>query len=71
MREGASRSVNETTRERMTPQRYQTLRHMETVRNYLNVCIRELLTRGSSTINRSWNRPKSRRMTPSPTGCAG
>lgn len=30
----------------MTPQRYKTLRHMETVRNYLNVCIRELLTRG-------------------------
>ena len=30
----------------MTPQRYQTLRHMETLRNYLNVVIRELLTRG-------------------------
>lgn len=30
----------------MTPQRYKTLRHMETVRNYLNACICELLTRG-------------------------
>lgn len=29
----------------MTPQRYKTLRHMETVRNYLNACIRELLDR--------------------------
>lgn len=30
----------------MTPQRYKTLRHMETVRNYLNTCIHELLRRG-------------------------
>lgn len=30
----------------MTPERYKTLRHIETVRNYLNIVIRELLTRG-------------------------
>ena len=30
----------------MTPQRYKTLRHMETVRNYLNAVICELLLRG-------------------------
>ena len=30
----------------MTQARFQTMRHMETVRNYLNVCVRELLLRG-------------------------
>ena len=29
----------------MTQARFQTMRHIETVRNYLSVCIRELLTR--------------------------
>ena len=29
----------------MTQARFQTMRHIETVRNYLNCCIRELLTR--------------------------
>jgi uncharacterized protein DUF5662 len=29
----------------MTQARFQTMRHIETVRNYLHVCVRELLTR--------------------------
>lgn len=33
------------TSDQSTPARFQTMRHIETVRNYLNLCIKELLTR--------------------------